>query len=61
MEFYCRPWSQSNNNAEPVELESRRDYERPILTWTAQTYAPALERRGSQIIMENPSRSAIWK
>eukprot|EP00959_Pyramimonas_sp_CCMP1952_P079683 1666454-Pyramimonas_sp.AAC.1 len=24
LELYCRPWSQSNNNTEPTELEHRR-------------------------------------
>ena len=30
-EFYCRPWSQSGNRADPVELEERRQAERPML------------------------------
>eukprot|EP00959_Pyramimonas_sp_CCMP1952_P005313 111912-Pyramimonas_sp.AAC.1 len=34
MEFYCMPWSQSNNNTDPADLGHRRDYERPLLTWT---------------------------
>eukprot|EP00959_Pyramimonas_sp_CCMP1952_P321925 6736180-Pyramimonas_sp.AAC.1 len=30
-EFYCRPWSQSTNRADPSELEQRRQAERPML------------------------------
>eukprot|EP00959_Pyramimonas_sp_CCMP1952_P447983 9380581-Pyramimonas_sp.AAC.1 len=40
MEFYCRPWSQSNNNSDPACLEHRRDYERPLLTGAVQEYLP---------------------
>eukprot|EP00959_Pyramimonas_sp_CCMP1952_P402119 8426248-Pyramimonas_sp.AAC.1 len=61
MEFYCRPWSQSNNNTDPADLEHRRDYERPQLTWTVQEYLPDLDKQNGQVIMENPSRSSIWK
>eukprot|EP00959_Pyramimonas_sp_CCMP1952_P359053 7518188-Pyramimonas_sp.AAC.1 len=60
LELYCRPWSQSNKNTEPTELEHRRNLGRPLLSWTAKVVAPEVERTGGQLVLENPSKSAIW-
>eukprot|EP00959_Pyramimonas_sp_CCMP1952_P219996 4599578-Pyramimonas_sp.AAC.1 len=50
LEFYCRPWSQSNNNAEPTELEKRRDAERPLIAWATDVYAPpAVDQNGGHL------------